>query len=52
MKRTQTGLPSFSASCFSSGTKGNALDLMVAKRKLKLHAAAIDLYERLGVGVP
>ena len=38
--------------CFGCGSAGNQLDLWVAVQSVNIHAAAIDLCERLGVQVP
>jgi DNA primase len=38
--------------CFRCGAGGNALDLWAALRRLPLHAAVLDLCERLGRPVP
>lgn len=38
--------------CFKCGAMGNQLDLWVEVSKLPIHAAARDLCERAGVGVP
>jgi DNA primase len=38
--------------CFSCGAGGNALDLWSAHTRQPLHAAVIDLCQRLGVSVP
>jgi DNA primase len=38
--------------CFRSGAGGNVLDLWVAVTRRDLHAAVIDLYQRLGREVP
>jgi DNA primase len=38
--------------CFSCGASGNQLDLWSAVQKLPLHAAAVDLCERLNVDIP
>lgn len=38
--------------CFKCGSKGNQLDIWANANSLSLHAAAIDLCERLGLGVP
>lgn len=38
--------------CFRCGAGGNALDLWVAVTRQRLHAAALDLYRRLGRDVP
>ena len=38
--------------CFSCGRGGNALDLWVMHTRLPLHAATLDLCQRLGLPVP
>jgi DNA primase len=38
--------------CFGCGAGGNALDLWAAHTRLPLHAAVLDLCQRLGRGVP
>jgi DNA primase len=38
--------------CFSCGAGGNALDLWVAVTQQDLHAAVLDLCQRLGRAVP
>lgn len=38
--------------CFKCGAAGNQLDLWAAATKLPLHAAAVELCERLGLHVP
>jgi DNA primase len=38
--------------CFGGGAGGNALDLWAALRRLPLHAAVLDLCQRLGQPVP
>jgi DNA primase len=38
--------------CFRCGAGGNVLDLWVAVTRLPLHAAVLDLYQRLGREVP
>ncbi|MGH2604324.1 MAG: CHC2 zinc finger domain-containing protein [Dehalococcoidia bacterium] len=38
--------------CFRCGSRGNALELWAAARKLTLPAAAIELCELLGMDVP
>jgi DNA primase len=38
--------------CFGCGAGGNALDLWVALARQDLHAAVLDLYQRLGRPVP
>jgi DNA primase len=38
--------------CFRCGAGGNALDLWAALRRLPLHAAVLDLCDRLGRPVP
>ena len=38
--------------CFRCGAGGNALDLWVAVTRQPLHAAVLDLYQRLGRDVP
>ena len=38
--------------CFGCGRGGNALDLWVLHTRLPLHAAALDLCQRLGLPVP
>jgi DNA primase len=38
--------------CFRCGSRGNALELWAAARKLTLPAAAIELCELLGIDVP
>jgi len=38
--------------CFSCGSAGNQLDLWAAATQADLHAAAIELCEKLGLDVP
>jgi|SRR5262245_7497583 len=38
--------------CFVCGTKGNALDLWACATGQGLYPAVLDLYDRLGQGVP
>ena len=38
--------------CFTCGAGGNALDLWAAVTRQELHAAVLDLCERLGCAVP
>jgi DNA primase len=38
--------------CFACGASGNALDLWTAWSKQDLHAATVDLYQRLGLEIP
>jgi DNA primase len=38
--------------CFGCGAGGNALDLWAAWTRQSLHAAVVDLYQRLGREVP
>jgi hypothetical protein len=38
--------------CFACGAGGNVLDLWAAWTKQDLHAATVDLYQRLGREVP
>jgi DNA primase len=38
--------------CFGCGAGGNALDLWAAHTRLPLHAAVLDLCQRLGRAVP
>lgn len=38
--------------CFACGAGGNALDLWAAWTRQSLHAAVIDLYQRLGRDIP
>jgi len=38
--------------CFRCGAGGNALDLWAAWTRQSLHAAVVDLYQRLGREVP
>jgi DNA primase len=38
--------------CFACGAGGNALDLWAAWSKQDLHAATVDLYQRLGREIP
>lgn len=38
--------------CFVCGSQGNALELWSAVRRVKLHTAAVELCQRLGVEVP
>ena len=38
--------------CFRCGASGNALDLWVARSRLPLHAAVLDLCQRLEQPVP
>lgn len=38
--------------CFTCGSRGNHLDLWAAANGLSFYAAAIDLCERQGLGVP
>jgi DNA primase len=38
--------------CFTCGSSGNQLDLWAAVTKTDLHAATIQLCERLQIGIP
>jgi DNA primase len=38
--------------CFACGAGGNALDLWAAWTRQDLHAATVDLYQRLGREIP
>ncbi len=38
--------------CFKCGSSGNQLDLWTAARKMPLHAATLELCNRLGLDVP
>jgi DNA primase len=38
--------------CFACGAAGNALDLWAAWTRQGLHAAVVDLYQRLGRDIP
>lgn len=38
--------------CFRCGSRGNALELWAAVCRISIHAAAVELCERLGMEVP